>query len=91
MTFSESSMKPVEVMTAKADEDVFILFLRDLLHGPPKDWKKATTAGDVLTRHLAVKAALRELDALGWNRSTGGYEIPSSMLSVTFRYHVTRY
>jgi hypothetical protein len=79
--FSESSSKPVKVMVNKADDDTFIAFLRDLLNGPARDWKKATTAGDVLTRHLAVKAAIGELDALGWNRSTGGYEIPSGMWS----------
>jgi len=39
--------------SAPTDDDAaFISYLRQLLNGPDREWKKAKTAGDILDRHL---------------------------------------
>ena len=52
-------------------------FLNVLLNGPSGEWKKVVTAGDVLRRRLAAVNAFDKLETLGWDRRTGGYQIPA--------------
>jgi hypothetical protein len=67
--------------SAPADDDAaFISYLRQLLNGPDREWKKAKTAGDILDRHLTLIRAIKQLDELNWGRSAGGYQVSSGKL-----------
>ena len=58
-------------------EGRFILHLREFLDAPAvSKWRKATTAGDVLDRRLAVVRALTKLQDSGWEKSSGGFMVP---------------
>ncbi|TDL15343.1 hypothetical protein BD410DRAFT_121524, partial [Rickenella mellea] len=56
--------------------DQFYEFLRKRLAGPEHEWKKAETAGDVLTRYMVIQKALQLLEANHWGRGGGGYKVP---------------
>lgn len=83
-----------QVTSPTNEDENFISYLRRLLKGPNKEWKKARTAGDILDRHLTLVKAIEQLDELNWGRSAGGYQIANGkpfffkdfrLLIVTFR------
>jgi hypothetical protein len=69
-----------QVTSPTNEDDNFISYLRRLLKGPNKEWKKARTAGDILDRHLTLVKAIERLDELNWGRSAGGYQIANGEL-----------
>ncbi len=71
--------KPIKGVSGTSSSDTLDAFLRNLLEASEITWGGATTAGEILKRHLAVVDALSKLSDLGWERSSGGYQVPEGM------------
>ncbi|KAI1781747.1 hypothetical protein LXA43DRAFT_1105398 [Ganoderma leucocontextum] len=63
-------------LPGKSVDDTFVVWLRDKLNGPKREWKKGLSVADVLPRVKALRDALEHLRDWGWEKSQGGYQVP---------------
>ena len=71
---------PPAVMHDSKQATTFDEFLTELLTVPSAGHGRANTAGAVLKRRTALIAAIKRLDEMGWERSSGGYKVPIGAL-----------
>ncbi|KAI1782802.1 hypothetical protein LXA43DRAFT_1068253 [Ganoderma leucocontextum] len=62
--------------TGKNVEDPFIVWLRDKLDGPKREWKKGLSVAVILLRVKALRSTVEHLSDWGWEKSQGGYQVP---------------
>lgn len=75
---------PVLIYSTGKDSDVedpFIVWLRERLDGPKREWKKGLLVSIILPRVKALRGTLERLSDWGWERSQGGYQVPEGMQS----------
>ncbi|KAI1783450.1 hypothetical protein LXA43DRAFT_1102518 [Ganoderma leucocontextum] len=65
-----------EDQAGKNVEDPFIVWLRDKLDGPKREWKKGLSVAVILLRVKALRSTVEHLSDWGWEKSQGGYQVP---------------
>ncbi|KAI1781660.1 hypothetical protein LXA43DRAFT_1188231 [Ganoderma leucocontextum] len=65
-----------EDQAGKNVEDPFIVWLRDKLDGPKREWKKGLSVAVILLRVKALRSTVERLSDWGWEKSQGGYQVP---------------
>ncbi|KAM5531968.1 hypothetical protein V8D89_014368 [Ganoderma adspersum] len=72
---SETAKEPSSTQVTGTDSDEFIGWLRELIGAPKTGWGRANLIKEVLPRVKAIRAAVKKVSDLGWERSQGGYEV----------------
>lgn len=67
--------EPTSSTQLTTDSDEFIGWLRELIGAPKTGWGRANLIKEVLPRVKAIRAAMKKVSDLGWERSQGGYEV----------------